>query len=159
MNVVANGKRYSSANSSAASAVRLRNIVMVTPSLSESASLRIRPGQGVLLDFRGMCAATHSASSASRPPARSRRIWPLERAAAPMARSALTMQLLAWIAARPRSYQDIMEAWRTTCPRLTIWEDAVGDGLVFVESAQSMKDARVLLTESGRALLQTTPVS
>jgi len=74
-----------------------------------------------------------------------------------MATSALTMQLLAWIAARPRSYQDTMEAWRTTCPRLTIWEDAVGDGLVFVESAESMKDARVLLTESGRALLQATP--
>src|SRR5215203_4367739 len=46
MNVVANGKRNSSANSSAASAVRLRNIVMVTPSLSESASLRIRQGTG-----------------------------------------------------------------------------------------------------------------
>ena len=74
-----------------------------------------------------------------------------------MATSALTMQLLAWIAARPRSYQDTMEAWRTTCPRLTIWEDAVGDGLVFVESAELMKDARVLLTESGRALLQATP--
>jgi len=73
-----------------------------------------------------------------------------------MATSALTMQLLVWIAARPRSYQDTMEAWRTTCPRLTIWEDAVGDGLVFVDSAESMKDA-LLLTESGRALLQATP--
>ena len=70
--------------------------------------------------------------------------------------SALTLQLLAWIAARPRTYQDTMEAWRTTCPRLTIWEDAVGDGLVSVESAASMNDARVLLTESGRALLQAS---
>ena len=123
MNVVANGKRYSSANSPAASTVRLRNIVMVTPSLSGSASLRIRQGQGV--------------RTGEFPSGPVSGIWPLERAAAPMARSALTMQLLAWIAARPRSYQDIMEAWRSTCPRLTIWEDAVGDGLVFVESAQS----------------------
>jgi hypothetical protein len=70
-----------------------------------------------------------------------------------MATPALTLQLLAWIAARPRTYAETMEAWRTTCPRLTIWEDAVSDGLVNVDGAASMQDGRVRLTDSGRALL------
>ncbi|MFL5057582.1 MAG: hypothetical protein ACJ8DE_20380 [Microvirga sp.] len=70
-----------------------------------------------------------------------------------MATPALTLQLLAWIAARPRTYAETMEAWRTTCPRLTIWEDAVSDGLVTVDGADSMQDGRVLVTDSGRALL------
>ena len=30
---------------------------------------------------------------------------------------ALTLQFLAWVAERPRSYADAMEAWRSTCPR------------------------------------------
>ena len=41
-----------------------------------------------------------------------------------------TRQLLAWIAERPRTYAETMEAWRTSCPRLSVWEDAVADGLV-----------------------------
>jgi hypothetical protein len=43
---------------------------------------------------------------------------------------ALTIQFLQWVAAGPRSYAEVMEAWRTSCPRLTIWEDALLDGLV-----------------------------
>jgi hypothetical protein len=68
--------------------------------------------------------------------------------------NSLTLQLLAWVAARPRTYGETMEAWRTTCPRLTIWEDAVSDGLVAVEEAGAMRDARVLLTEAGHAALR-----
>src|SRR5829696_1446943 len=70
-----------------------------------------------------------------------------------MTTNALTLQLLAWVAARPRTYRETMEAWRTTCPRLTIWEDSIADGLVSVESAKSMLDAGVVVTERGRALL------
>ena len=70
-----------------------------------------------------------------------------------MATPALTLQLLAWIAARPRTYGETMEAWRTTCPRLTIWEDAVSDGLVSVHGADSMHGGRVRLTDRARALL------
>lgn len=44
-----------------------------------------------------------------------------------------TIQLLAWIAERPRSYGETMEAWKTSCPRLAIWEDALADDLVYVE--------------------------
>jgi hypothetical protein len=71
-----------------------------------------------------------------------------------MATDALTLQLLSWVAETPRTYDETMQAWRSTCPRLTIWEDAVSDGLLVLTDGQSMKDAKVLLSDSGRALLQ-----
>ena len=43
---------------------------------------------------------------------------------------ALTLQMLEWISSRPRTYAEVMEAWRTTCPRLSIWEDACSAGLI-----------------------------
>ena len=58
---------------------------------------------------------------------------------------ALTLQLLAWIAERPRSYAETLDAWKSSCPRLTIWEDAVAGGLVRVEGR------RVALTPVGLA--------
>jgi hypothetical protein len=74
-----------------------------------------------------------------------------------MPTNSLTLQLLAWVADRPRSYAETMEAWRTTCPRLTIWEDAVSDGLLLVETSGAMREARVLVTDAGRALMQAEP--
>ncbi len=44
------------------------------------------------------------------------------------ASAALTLQFLAWVDEGPRTYGEAMEAWRSTCPRLSIWEDAVRDG-------------------------------
>ena len=44
--------------------------------------------------------------------------------------NALVLDLVEWVAARPRPYAEVMEAWRTSCPRLPIWEDAVDQGLV-----------------------------
>jgi hypothetical protein len=71
------------------------------------------------------------------------------------AASGIMVQFLAWIAARPRTYADAMEAWRTSCPRLSVWEDAVGEGLVRVEGegAATHGQAAVLLTPLGVALL------
>ena len=46
------------------------------------------------------------------------------------AHTSLTMQMLEWIAEHPRTHAELMEAWRTTCPRMAIWEDACADGLV-----------------------------
>jgi hypothetical protein len=43
---------------------------------------------------------------------------------------ALTLQLLEWISSRPRTHAEVLAAWRTTCPRLSIWEDACIDGLI-----------------------------
>ncbi len=44
--------------------------------------------------------------------------------------NALIIDLLEWLASGPKLYADVMDAWRTSCPRLTIWEDAVEQGLV-----------------------------
>ena len=42
----------------------------------------------------------------------------------------LILHLVEWIGMRPRPYADVMDAWRTSCPRLTIWEDTVDAGFV-----------------------------
>ena len=44
--------------------------------------------------------------------------------------NALVLDLIEWVATKPRSYSEVMEAWRTSCPRLTIWEDALEQGFV-----------------------------
>ena len=51
---------------------------------------------------------------------------------------ALTQQFLAWVAEAERSYADA-EAWRRSCPHLSIWEDAIADGLIRFENGSSMK--------------------
>ena len=66
---------------------------------------------------------------------------------------ALTQQFLAWVAEVPRSYADA-EAWRRSCPHLSIWEDAIADGLVRFENDSSMKDSRIVLTARGRSFLK-----
>ena len=35
--------------------------------------------------------------------------------------SLLMVEFLDWVAFRPRTYADAMEAWRSSCPRLTVW--------------------------------------
>jgi hypothetical protein len=65
---------------------------------------------------------------------------------------ALTLQLLEWIADRPRTYAEVLDAWRTTCPRLSIWEDACIDGLI---NYDPNGDRIVCLSPKGQALLQS----
>ena len=43
---------------------------------------------------------------------------------------ALILDLLEWIGAEARPYPEVMDAWRTSCPRLPVWEDAIERGLV-----------------------------
>ena len=66
---------------------------------------------------------------------------------------ALTLQFLTWIDEAPRTYADA-EAWRRSCPHLTIWEDAISDGLVRLETGPSMQAQRLAVTPRGRALLK-----
>jgi hypothetical protein len=68
------------------------------------------------------------------------------------AAAALTMQFLAFVA-EGRTYGETMEAWRSTCPRMPIWEDAVRDGLVRIENGGAMKSSRIVLTALGKARL------
>jgi hypothetical protein len=69
--------------------------------------------------------------------------------------SPLMLDFLAWVAARPRSYADAMEAWRSNCPRFTIWEDALGDGLIRLARGDgtAIGEVRVVLTPRGCAAL------
>jgi hypothetical protein len=64
---------------------------------------------------------------------------------------ALILDLLEWIAKDERSYTDVMEAWRTSCPRLPVWEEANDRGYVARECAGG--SATVGVTPSGRAFL------
>lgn len=59
----------------------------------------------------------------------------------------LILDLVAFVAERPRPYAEVLEAWRTSCPRLTVWEDAVDAGLV------TLQDGTVRATEAGRRAL------
>ncbi|HWV83147.1 MAG TPA: hypothetical protein VNZ50_17090 [Hyphomicrobiaceae bacterium] len=65
----------------------------------------------------------------------------------------LILDLVEWIAREPRTYAEVMDAWRTSCPRLTVWEDAVDRGLVRPEGG-AINNLMVAVTDEGRALLQ-----
>ena len=67
--------------------------------------------------------------------------------------SRLILELLAWIARSPRTYDETMEAWRTSCPRQSVWEDAWLSGLVNVVVGDGNKPA-VILTARGEAALR-----
>ena len=68
-----------------------------------------------------------------------------------VANRSLVLDLLEWIAAGPRPYADVMDAWRTSCPRLSIWEDALDHG--FVTCTTNGAGTHVELTPAGRAFL------
>jgi len=65
--------------------------------------------------------------------------------------SLIMIQFLSWVADRPRSYAETMDAWRTSCPRLSVWEDAVIADLVRLEGEGGRA---VRLTDRGAALLR-----
>jgi hypothetical protein len=65
--------------------------------------------------------------------------------------SLIMIQFLSWISDRPRSYRQTMDAWRTSCPRLSVWEDAILDELVHIRNGA---DRAVTLTPRGRAMLE-----
>jgi hypothetical protein len=65
--------------------------------------------------------------------------------------SLIMVQFLTWVVDRPRTYRQTMDAWRTSCPRLSVWEDAILDELIRVGND---KDRAVSLTARGRAALE-----
>jgi hypothetical protein len=67
--------------------------------------------------------------------------------------SLLMLEFLTWIASRRRTYADAMEAWRSNCPRHTVWEDALTDGLIQVGNGRPLRQAEVTLTPPGQAVL------
>jgi hypothetical protein len=66
----------------------------------------------------------------------------------------LVLDLVEWIAREPRDYAEVMEAWRTSCPKLAIWEDASDRGLVARERVADR--LLVVATTLGHRLLETS---
>jgi hypothetical protein len=67
--------------------------------------------------------------------------------------SLIMIQFLQWVADRPRSREDVMDAWRSSCPRFPVWEDARADGLI-CQCGGERGEHRVELTDRGRAALR-----
>ena len=63
----------------------------------------------------------------------------------------LILDLLDWLMVRDRTYEEVMDAWRTSCPRLPVWEDANDRGLIAREEVNGKSVVKV--TPLGRALL------
>ena len=66
------------------------------------------------------------------------------------------MEFLTWVSLRPRTYGEAMASWRSTCPRLSTWEDALADGLIEVAAGATLDQSVVKLTQRGRAVLDGT---
>lgn len=67
--------------------------------------------------------------------------------------NALVLDLVEWVAKEPRPYAEVMDAWRTSCPRLTIFEDAIDRG--FIESRTAPGGGvLVAVTAAGVAVLR-----
>ena len=64
----------------------------------------------------------------------------------------LILDLLQWLENRERTYAEVMDAWRTSCPRLPVWEDANDRGLI--TSVEVNGRIIVRPTSSGLALLE-----
>jgi CTP-dependent riboflavin kinase len=64
----------------------------------------------------------------------------------------LILDLVEWIDKQPRRYADVMDVWRTSCPRLPVWEDVVDNE--YVKRVHSTEVGElVMITEKGRELL------
>jgi hypothetical protein len=65
----------------------------------------------------------------------------------------LVFDLVQWVARAPRTYAEVIDAWKTSCPRLTVWEDAIDQGLITRKSIGA-RGTIVVVTGAGRALLE-----
>jgi hypothetical protein len=72
--------------------------------------------------------------------------------------SLLMVEFLTWISSCHRTYDEAAEAWRSTCPRHTVWEDAFIDGFIQVKvtAGDAPDRCEVTLTTRGRAMLDKT---
>lgn len=78
----------------------------------------------------------------------------------------LVMDLVAFVAYQPRPYEEVIDAWRTSCPRLTVWEDAIDRGLITrcrgadkTLVVQATPAGLRFLREGGRVTLATSATS
>ncbi len=64
---------------------------------------------------------------------------------------ALILQFLIWVESQTPAYADVLDAWQSSCPRLSVWEDVQIGGLVDFDGTRAR---HVVLTDAGRALLE-----
>ena len=67
----------------------------------------------------------------------------------------LTIQFLEWVSSAPRTYAEAMETWKSTCPRVSIFEDALADGLIRIEHGATVEASRIAVTSRGREMLSS----
>ena len=65
---------------------------------------------------------------------------------------ALILDLVEWVDKRPRPYEEVIDAWRTSCPRLPVWEDAIDDGYL-ARTHDASGEPMICVTTAGRRLL------
>ena len=63
----------------------------------------------------------------------------------------LILDLLDWLMVRDRTYDEVMDAWRTSCPRLPVWEEANDRGLISQQRVNGKSVVRP--TSAAQALL------
>ena len=61
---------------------------------------------------------------------------------------ALILDLIEWVERKGRTYEETMDAWRTSCPRLPVWEEANDRGLV----ERAVVDGRVVVRATSRGM-------
>ncbi len=64
---------------------------------------------------------------------------------------ALILQFLDWVESETPTYAQVLDAWQSACPRLSVWEDVQIAGLAAFDGT---RNRHVILTEAGRALLR-----
>ena len=64
----------------------------------------------------------------------------------------LVLDLVEWVGRKDRTYRETMDAWRTSCPRLPVWEDANEHG--FLETYSRSGTVHVRPTTVGLAFLR-----
>jgi hypothetical protein len=64
----------------------------------------------------------------------------------------LILDLVQWVECKERTYQETIDAWRTSCPKLPVWEEATERGLVGAVCVNGCQLVRA--TPAGRALMR-----
>lgn len=64
----------------------------------------------------------------------------------------LVLDLVQWVAREPRTYAEVIDAWKTSCPRLTVWEDAIDQGLITRKNIGA-RGTIVVVTGLGHAVI------
>ena len=110
-----------------------------------------------VLSFSGLCGShdVQAHKTLSFPPCTNRQEAHTDTVAEPSMSDpveALILDLLKWIGPQPRPYAEVIEAWRTSCPRLPVWEEANARGFITREHQEGV-GAFVSVSPVGQAFL------